>query len=475
MFLVTQTLENDVNVKNQYRSRKSRIVPLTKKCTKFYFSVFHLLNMLNKKSANKTCNFFRKSQLFKIGTPLQCHANKFSWKLKAFPEILPFDFIKINSHCCPIYTPVICPGANNRSIYKATMFIYLTIFIDLPGGRISGKRVFFGGFSLPENGAWQVLGVSKCLKMDIYGINCMYEMGADNRTTYTPVICPGANNRSIYKATMFIYHTIFIDLPGGRIPGKRVFLGGGFNLPENGAWQVLGVSKCLKMDIYGINCMYEMGRIIGLHILLLFAPGQITGVYIRRRCLFIIRSLLICPGEESPGRGFSWGGGGGFNLPENGAWQVLGVSKCLKMDIYGINCMYEMGADNRTIYTPVICPWANNRSIYKATMFNYRTIFIDFVRLEESPGRGFSWGGGFNLPENGAWQVFGVSKCLKMDIYGINCMYEMGADNRTIYTPVICPGANNRSIYRATMFNHLTIFIDSVTWVGELPDMYKIQ
>ena len=96
------------------------------------------------------------------------------------------------------YTPVICPGANNRSIYKATMFIYHAIFINLPGGRIPGKRVFLGGFNLPENGAWQVLGVSKCLKMDIYGINCMYEMGADNRTIYTPVICPGANNRSIY-------------------------------------------------------------------------------------------------------------------------------------------------------------------------------------------------------------------------------------------------------------------------------------
>ena len=217
---------------------------------------------------------------------------KFSRKLKAFPEILPFDFIKINSHCRLIYTPVICPGANNRSIYKVTMFIYLTIFIDFVGGRFPGKRVFLGGFNLPENGAWQVLGVSKCLKMDIYGINCMYEMGADNRTTYTPVICPGANNRSIYKATMFIYHTIFINLPRGRIPGKRVFLGG-------------------------------------------------------------------------------------YNLPENGAWQVFGVSKCLKMDIYGINYMYEMGADNRSTYTPVICPGANNRSIYKATMFIYYTIFID--------------------------------------------------------------------------------------------------
>ena len=86
----------------------------------------------------------------------------------------------------------------------------------------------------------------------------MYEMGADNRTTYTPVICPGGNNRSIYKATMFIYLTNFIDHVGGSIPGKRVFLGG-FILPLNGAWEVFGVSKCLKIDINGINHIYGMG------------------------------------------------------------------------------------------------------------------------------------------------------------------------------------------------------------------------
>ena len=62
-----------------------------------------------------------------------------------------------------------------------------------------------------------------------------------------------------------------------------------------------------------------------------------------------------------------------------------------------------------------------------------------------------------------------------MDIYGINCIYEMGADNRTIYTPFICPGANNSSIYRVMIFIYLTNFIDSVAWVGEVLDMYKIQ
>ena len=328
------------------------------------------------------------------------------------------------------------------------MFIYHTIFIDLPGGRIPGKRVFLGGFNLPDNGAWQVLGVSKCLKMDIYGINCMFEMGADNRTIYTPVISPGANNRSIYKATMFIYHAIFIDLPGGRIPGKRVFLGG-FNLPENGAWQVLGVSKCLKMDIYGINCMYEMGADNRTIYTPVICPGA-NNRSIYKATMFIYHAIFIdLPGGRIPGKRVFLGG---FNLPENGAWQVLGVSKCLKMDIYGINCMFEMGADNRTIYTPVICPGANNRSIYKATMFIYHTIFIDLPGGIIPGKRVFL--GGFNLPENGAWQVLGVSKCLKMDIYGINCMYEMGADNRTIYTPVICPGANNSSIYRVMIFIH---------------------
>ena len=383
-----------------------------------------------------------------------------AWQVLGASKCLKMDIYGINcmkemgADNRTTYTPVICPGANNRSIYKATMFIYHTIFIDLPGGRIPGKRVFLGGFNLPENGAWQVLGVSKCLKMDIYGINCMYEMGADNRTTYTPVICPGANNRSIYKATMFIYHKIFIDLPGGRIPGKRVFLGG-FNLPENGAWQVLGVSKCLKMDIYGINCMYEMGADNRTTYTPVICPGA-NNRSIYKATMLIYHTIFIdLPGGRIPGKRVFLGG---FNLPENGAWQVFGASKCLKMDIYGINCMNEMGADNRTTYTPVICPGANNRSIYKATMFIYHTIFIDLPGGRIPGKRVFL--GGFNLPENGAWQVLGVSKCLKMDIYGINCMYEMGADNRTTYTPVICPGANNRSIYKATMFIYHTIFID---------------
>ena len=128
------------------------------------------------------------------------------------------------------------------------MFIYHTIFIDFVGEESPGRGFSWGDSIYQKTGHGKFLGVSKCLKMDIYGINCMYEMGADKRTIYTPNICPGANNRSIYMATMFIYLTIFIDFVGGRIPGKMVFLGV-FNLPENGAWQVLGVSKCLTMDI----------------------------------------------------------------------------------------------------------------------------------------------------------------------------------------------------------------------------------
>ena len=58
------------------------------------------------------------------------------------------------------------------------MFIYLTNFILL--GEVSPGRGFLGGFNLQENGAWQVLGISKCLKMDIYGINHIYEIGANN-------------------------------------------------------------------------------------------------------------------------------------------------------------------------------------------------------------------------------------------------------------------------------------------------------
>ena len=121
-----------------------------------------------------------------------------------------------------------------------------TIFFDFVGERLPGKRVFCGGgINLPEKGARQVLGISKCLKMDIYGINCMYDMGVDNRTTDTPVICPGGNNRSIYKATICIYVMIFIDFVGGRIPGKKVFLRG-FNLPETGHGKFWGNPSVLK-------------------------------------------------------------------------------------------------------------------------------------------------------------------------------------------------------------------------------------
>ena len=66
-------------------------------------------------------------------------------------------------------------------------------------------------------------------------------------------------------------------------------------------------------------------------------------------------------------------------LTERGgqALWIFGVPKCLKMDIYGINCMYEMGSDDR--------------SIYKATMLIDATIFIDLVG-ESTLGGGFSWG-----------------------------------------------------------------------------------
>ena len=62
-----------------------------------------------------------------------------------------------------------------------------------------------------------------------------------------------------------------------------------------------------------------------IHVLRLFTPGQIAGVYISGDLYFTNHIDF-----GGPGRGVSWG----FNLPENGALQVLGLSKCLKMDIY---------------------------------------------------------------------------------------------------------------------------------------------
>ena len=59
-------------------------------------------------------------------------------------------------------------------------------------------------------------------------------------------------NRIIYIETIFYYELLLILL-GEESLGKRVFLGGGVNLPENGPWQVLEEAKCLKMDIFRIN------------------------------------------------------------------------------------------------------------------------------------------------------------------------------------------------------------------------------
>ena len=96
-----------------------------------------------------------------------------------------------------------------------------------------------------------------------------------------------------------------------------------------------------------------------------FHPGQITGVYIyiyiERQFLFLF--LCLCLGKYSREGGFL----GGFNLHENGARQVLGVSKCLKMNIYGINHIYEIGANNSCLF---------RRSQFKITFIHVCVFFF---------------------------------------------------------------------------------------------------
>ena len=84
-----------------------------------------------------------------------------------------------------------------------------------------------------------------------------------------------------------------------------------------------------------------------------------------------------------------------------------------------------MGADNRTISTPEICPGANGRSIYKGTI-QVSLSYDGHLRICPgeacTPGRGFSWAG-FNLPDY------------------------------TGHTPVSLPrGKSTVSIYKATMY-----------------------
>ena len=88
-----------------------------------------------------------------------------------------------------------------------------------------------------------------------------------------------------------------------------------------------GGAKCLKMDFYGINLIVQGGRITGLYIILLSAPGRITGLYIERRSFILLRSFIDFVGGRIPGKRVFLRG---YNLPENGAWQVLGEPSVLK-------------------------------------------------------------------------------------------------------------------------------------------------
>ena len=73
--------------------------------------------------------------------------------------------------------------------------------------------------------------------------------------------------------------------------------------------------------------------------------------------------------EVSREEGF---GLGGFNLPENRCWQVLGVSKCLKMDIYGINHIHEIWANNSCLF---------RRSQFKITIIQLYMCMLFYVNV----------------------------------------------------------------------------------------------
>ena len=57
----------------------------------------------------------------------------------------------------------------------------------------------------------------------------------------------------------------------GKYPREEGFLGGIQSTRKRGM-AFLGVTECLKMNFYGINCIYGVGRITGVYILLLFSP-----------------------------------------------------------------------------------------------------------------------------------------------------------------------------------------------------------
>ena len=274
--------------------------------------------------------------------------------------------------------------------------------------------------------------------MAFYGINLIVQGGANNRTIYNPVIRPGANNRIIYRETIFYFTTIFYWFGWGRIPGKRVFLGG-YNLPENGAWQVLGVAKCLKMDFYGINLIVQGGANNRTIYYPVIRPGANNRI-IYRETIFYFTTIFywFCWGKNPREEGFL----GGIQSTRKRGMASVGVAKCLKMDFYGINLIVQGGANNRTIYNPVIRPGANNRIIYRETIFYFTTIFYWFGWGKNPREEGFL--GGIQSTRKRGMASFGVAKCLKMDFYGINLIVQ--------------GGANNRIIYRETIFYFTTIF-----------------
>ena len=79
--------------------------------------------------------------------------------------------------------------------------------------------------------------------IEIYSVDIHFQK--DRLSIYNPVIRPGRITGLYIERRSFILLRSFIDFVGGRIPGKRVFLRG-YNLPENGAWQVLGEPSVLK-------------------------------------------------------------------------------------------------------------------------------------------------------------------------------------------------------------------------------------
>ena len=86
-------------------------------------------------------------------------------------------------------------------------------------GSFPGKRVFFGGLYLRENGAWKAFGASVLNECELLTMHIL-------RKKVTPVCLPGR------LTVVYIYRrnesqtTIFIMPRKGSFPGKRVFLGG---------------------------------------------------------------------------------------------------------------------------------------------------------------------------------------------------------------------------------------------------------